>query len=398
MSEFQPIIVDPTDTDQYKFTMAQMFMHQFPGATGKYRFKCRNKGIDLLPYREEIERQIDHLCTLKISPVMLAYMSAQRFYKPDFIEFLRLFQFNRDYIHVGERDGELDIWAEGPLVNTMLFEIPVLEIVSEVYARAAYPKDCYREGLKRLEEKIKLIRAYAEKMMLPPTKALPIIDFGGRRAAFRDWHKRTVKTLRDERVLIGTSNVWLAQMLDLVCIGTMAHETFQAGQAMGIRLMDSQKYVMQKWAEEYRGDLGIALSDTLGFDKFLHDFDMYFAKLFDGCRHDSGDPIKWGERLIEHYKSMRIDPMTKTAVFSDGLNVPRAIEIMDHFRGRIKVSFGIGTNLSNDMGPKALQLVMKIIECNGQPVAKLSDTPGKAMCEDTDYEKELKRLIEREIA
>jgi nicotinate phosphoribosyltransferase len=324
-------------------------------------------------------------------------MRGQRFYKPDFLEFLRLFQFNRDYIHVGERDGQLDIWAEGPLVNTMLFEIPILEIVSEVYARATYPDSCWDKARERLHEKIQLILRYADAERLPAIQAFPLIDFGGRRAAFRRWHHEVVKTLKTEGVLIGTSNVWLARMFDLLCIGTMAHETFQAGQAMGVRLMDSQKLVMQKWAEEYRGDLGIALSDTLGFEKFLLDFDMYFAKLFDGCRHDSGDPIEWGERLIQHYKKMRIDPMTKTAVFSDGLNIPRAIEIMDHFRGRIKVSFGIGTNLTNDMGPRALQLVMKIVECNGQPVAKLSDSPGKAMCEDPDYEKELKRLIEREI-
>lgn len=398
MAPFEPIIVDPTDTDQYKFTMAQMFMHQFPGSTGKYRFKCRNKDVDLLPYREEIERQIDHLCTLRISPVQLAYMRDQRFYKPDFIEFLRLFQFNRDYIHVGEREGQLDIWAEGPLVNTMLFEIPVLSIVSEVYARATYPDSCWEEGRRRLEAKIQMILGYADGKGLSPKVAFPLIDFGGRRAAFRSWHREVVRRLKSAGVLVGTSNVWLARMLEILCIGTMAHETFQAGQAMGVRLMDSQKHVMQKWSEEYRGDLGIALSDTLGFDKFLHDFDMYFAKLFDGCRHDSGDPIEWGEKLIAHYKNMRIDPMTKTAVFSDGLDVGRAIEIMEHFRGRIKVSFGIGTNLTNDMGPKALQLVMKIIECNGQPVAKLSDTPGKAMCEDPDYEKELKRLIERELA
>jgi nicotinate phosphoribosyltransferase len=189
---------------------------------------------------------------------------------------------------------------------------------------------------------------------------------------------------------VGTSNVWAAKNLGIKPIGTMAHEYIMAGQAL-TRVADSQKYMLQKWADEYRGHLGIALSDTLGFDAFRLDFDAYFAKLYDGCRHDSGDPVEWGNELIKHYTKMGIYAPVKTAVFSDGLDVDKMIELAINFSGRINTSFGIGTNLVNDCGPDPLQLVMKMTYCNGQPVAKVSDSPGKGMCEDEDYLRYLKQ-------
>jgi len=196
---------------------------------------------------------------------------------------------------------------------------------------------------------------------------------------------------------VGTSNVWLAMKYDLRPIGTMAHEFIQATQSL-TRLVDSQKYAFDIWSREYRGDLGIALSDCLGFDAFLKDFDMYFCKLFDGARHDSGDPIEWGNRLIDHYKSMGIDPSTKTAVFSDGLDFQKAVDIHREFSNgitspRIKCSFGIGTNITNDTGFKAPQIVIKMTECNGQPVAKISDSKGKMMCKDSHYLKHLAKTF-----
>ena len=176
-----------------------------------------------------------------------------------------------------------------------------------------------------------------------------------------------------------------AMKLNLRPLGTMAHEYLQACQALGPRLRDSQVFGFETWAREYRGDLGIALSDVYGIEPFLRDFDMYFCKLFDGARHDSGDPFTWGERMIDHYRQNRVDPKTKTLIFSDGLTVERIIALYEQFRGRCQLAFGIGTNLTNDLGYEPLQIVIKMVECNGQPVAKLSDTPSKNMCEDQKY-------------
>jgi nicotinate phosphoribosyltransferase len=174
----------------------------------------------------------------------------------------------------------------------------------------------------------------------------------------------------------------------------MAHEYLQAAQALGPRLRDSQQFAFERWAREYRGDLGIALSDVYGMNAFLRDFDMYFCKLFDGARHDSGDPFDWGERLIEHYRKNRVDPRTKTLIFSDSLNVPLAIRLYERFRGRALTAFGIGTNLTNDLGYTPLNIVIKMVRCNGQPVAKLSDSPDKNMCDDAHYLAYLRQVFE----
>jgi nicotinate phosphoribosyltransferase len=159
-------------------------------------------------------------------------------------------------------------------------------------------------------------------------------------------------------------------------------------------LRDSQVYGFETWAREYRGDLGIALSDVYGMDAFLRDFDLYFCKLFDGARHDSGDPFEWGEKLLRHYEKNRIDPRTKTLIFSDSLTVPLAIELFRRFGQRTRMSFGIGTNLTNDLGYQPLQIVLKMVRCNGQPVAKLSDAPEKTMCDDPAYLNYLRQVFE----
>ncbi|HLO94620.1 MAG TPA: nicotinate phosphoribosyltransferase, partial [Burkholderiaceae bacterium] len=197
-----------------------------------------------------------------------------------------------------------------------------------------------------------------------------------------------VHTLKDElpEHFKGTSNVHLARRHGLVPIGTMAHEYLQTFQALGtVRLRDHQKAALEDWVQEYRGDLGIALTDVVGMDAFLADFDLYFAKLFDGLRHDSGDPVAWGEKALDHYAKLRIDAHTKRLVFSDGLSVDKAIALYRHFADRVQLGFGIGTHLSNDLGLTPLNIVMKLTHANGQPVAKLSDSPGKTLCEDETF-------------
>ncbi len=392
------IITSLLDTDLYKFTMMQVVLHQFPGAQVEYKFKCRNAGVQLAPYAAEIRDEIRSLCSLKFQDAELSYLRSMRFIKSDFIDFLGIFQLNEKYITVTPLpSGEIEIAIKGPWLHTILFEIPVLAIINEVYFRNTQKVPDFIEGRRRLD--VKIGELHAEGL-----SELKIADYGTRRRFSKAWHEEVLRVLvarlgagvRGQ--FAGTSNVLFAMKLGLTPLGTMAHEYLQACQALGPRLRDSQVFGFESWAKEYRGDLGIALSDVYGMDAFLRDFDMYFCKLFDGARHDSGDPFQWGERLIAHYRNNRVDPLTKTLIFSDGLTVPRTIELYRQFQGRCLLAFGIGTNLTNDMGDPPghvpLQIVIKMVRCNGQPVAKLSDTPSKNMCEDEKYLAYLRQVFE----
>lgn len=383
------IIESLLDTDLYKFTMMQCVLHQFPGASVEYRFRCRNEGIDLRPFKADIEKEIDHLCTLQFKEHELEYLRSLRFIKDDFVEFLSLFRLKRKYIEIVDTGSELAITIKGPWLHTILFEIPVLAIVNETYFRHTAGGIDKTEGRKRLDAKIRMIEDE------PDNHLISISDFGTRRRFSRQWQKEVLETLK-ERIpaqFAGTSNVYYAKELKLIPMGTMAHEYLQACQALGPRLRDSQTYAFEMWAKEYRGDLGIALTDVYGIEPFLKDFDMFFCKLFDGVRQDSGDPLLWGERMIEHYKANRCDPRTKTFIFSDSLTFDRLVEIFRRFKGRVKLGFGVGTNLTNDLGPAPLNIVIKMVRANGQPVAKISDTPGKSMCDDLSYLAYLKQVF-----
>ncbi|MGB7298594.1 MAG: nicotinate phosphoribosyltransferase [Burkholderiaceae bacterium] len=388
------IITSLLDTDLYKFTMMQVVLHHFPGAQVEYKFKCRTPGIDLRPYIAEIQEEIEHLCTLRFRPEELEFLRGFRFFKGDFVEFLGLFQMNAGCIEVTPSpldNGEIEIKVKGSWLHTILFEVPILSIVNEIYFRNTVATPNYAQGRRLLENKIALVKENS-------LKELRIADYGTRRRFSRLWHEEVVMTCRDklDKVFAGTSNVFFAMKHGLLPLGTMAHEYLQACQALGPRLRDSQAFAFDTWAHEYRGDLGIALSDVYGMTAFLNDFDMYFCKLFDGARQDSGDPFEWGERLIQHYKDNRVDPKTKTLVFSDGLSFPLAIKLYGQFHGRAGLAFGIGTNLTNDLGYTPLQIVMKMVRCNDQPVAKLSDSPGKNMCEDEGYVNYLRQVFKIE--
>jgi nicotinate phosphoribosyltransferase len=389
------IITSLLDTDLYKFTMMQVVLHQFPGADVEYRFKCRNEA-NLAPYVSEIREEIRGLCSLKFQDAELEYLKAMRFIKSDFIDFLGLFRLNEKYVSVTALPtGEIEVSIKGPWLHTILFEIPVLSIINEVYFRNSQKQPDWQEGRTRLTKKIALLQADG-------LQALKIADYGTRRRFGKVWHEEVLRTLSSQLgagalgQFAGTSNVLFAMKLGLTPLGTMAHEYLQACQALGPRLRDSQVFGFESWAKEYRGDLGIALSDVYGINAFLRDFDMYFCKLFDGARHDSGDPFQWGERMIAHYLENRVDPKTKILIFSDGLTVPRTIELYRQFQGRCQLAFGIGTNLTNDLSYEPLQIVIKMIRCNGQPVAKLSDTPSKNMCDDEKYLAYLRQVFEIE--
>jgi nicotinate phosphoribosyltransferase len=396
------IITSLLDTDLYKFTMMQVVLHQFPGAQVEYRFKCRNVGVNLAAHVDEIREEVRSLCNLHFQESELAYLRSLRFIKSDFVDFLGLFKLNEKYIRITALPhGEIDVTIVGPWLHTILFEIPVLAIVNEVYFRNTQSVPDFVEGRKRLDTKIGQLRSDG-------LGELKIADYGTRRRFSRAWHEEVVRVLSARLgtshspgagqaapgQLAGTSNVWLAMKLGLTPLGTMAHEYLQASQALGPRLRDSQTFAFESWAREYRGDLGIALSDVYGMSAFLRDFDMYFCKLFDGARHDSGDPFEWGERMLEHYLHNRVDPLTKTLIFSDGLTVPRTVELYQRFKDRCRLAFGIGTNLTNDLGYEPLQIVIKMVRCNGQPVAKLSDTPSKNMCEDEKYLAYLRQVFD----
>lgn len=383
------IIDSLLDTDLYKFTMMQCVLHQFPAAQAEYKFKCRNPGTDLQAVIGPINEEIDHLCALHFRKNELDYLRSLRFMKSDFIDFLELFHLKRSSIVVKKAEGsdtDIEIRIRGPWLHTIMFEIPVLAIVNECYYRKFYPNQDLAEGRRRLKAKIESIKDIQD---------IGISEYGTRRRFSKAWQEEVIKTMQVTmgKQFTGTSSVYYAMQLGLTPLGTMAHEYLQACQALGPRLRDSQKYAFEMWAKEYRGDLGIALSDVYGMKPFLLDFDMYFCKLFDGARHDSGDPFEWGEHLIEHYRKNRCDPKTKTLIFSDMLDFPKVISLYNAFHGRIRLGFGIGTNLVNDLGIPSLQNVIKLIRCNDQPVAKLSDDPVKSMCEDESYLRYLKTVF-----
>ncbi|WP_457323700.1 nicotinate phosphoribosyltransferase [Roseateles sp. P5_E11] len=383
-----PVITSLLDTDLYKFTMWQALLHRHPQTQAEYRFVCRNQpGYPLAELKADVERELQALCALTFRADELAYVKGLRFIKSDFVDFLRIFRFQRDFVEVTTDGAQLNIVARGPQVHVMGFEIPILAIVNELYFRRLDTPEVRLEGQRRLNAKIATLQAFAAEP-LPQRHPFDLFDFGLRRRFSGAWQREVVTRLRDAlpQHFKGSSNVLLAKELGLVPIGTMAHEYLQTYQALGtVRLRDHQKAALEDWVQEYRGDLGTALTDVVGMDAFLADFDLYFAKLFDGLRHDSGDPVAWGEKALAHYARLRIDPHTKRLVFSDGLTVTKAIELYRRFADRVQLGFGIGTHLSNDLGPTPLNIVMKLTHANGQPVAKLSDSPGKTLCDDETF-------------
>lgn len=394
-----PIIHSLLDTDLYKFTMLQVVLHQFPQTHSVYHFRCRNLDETQYPLTDildDLNEQLDHLCTLKFKDDELQYLRSFRFIKSDFVDYLELFQLKRRFITAGvDEEGRLDIWVEGPMVQAMMFEIFVLAIVNELYFRRIRSDAVLEEGERRLQAKLALLEQYQTQYQADEPPFL-VSDFGTRRRYSFEWQKHVIAAFHHHfpNIFRGTSNVLLAKELNITPIGTMAHEFLQAFQALDVRLRDFQKAALETWVQEYRGDLGIALTDVVGMDAFLRDFDLYFAKLFDGLRHDSGDPYEWGDKAYAHYRKLKIDTKTKMLTFSDGLNLEKAWELHQYFKGRFKVSFGIGTNLTNDMGQTPLNIVLKLVECNGQSVAKISDSPGKTMTDNDTFLAYLRQVFQ----
>ena len=338
---------------------------------------------------EEINAQIDHLCSLKFTREELDYLRSIRYIKDDYVEFLRLWHPIRDYVETSLSDeGKLRIVVRGPLFSAMQFEIYLLEIVNEVNFRMQYDYgELLKSAEKRLDEKIRDFRE--------GKYTFSFAEFGCRRRLSREWLDTVVRRLAEETGrCAGTSNVYLAMKYHLTPVGTYAHEFVQMYQGIdSIPLAYTNHYAMEDWYDEYRGDNGTALTDTITTDLFLLDFNRAMVNNFSGVRHDSGDPYEWGEKMIAHYQKYGADPKKKLLLFSDSLDFDRAQKLYEHFRDRIKVSFGIGTFCSNDTFAEPLNIVIKLQTVNGRAVAKLSDTPGKAMCRDAEYLRYLKESV-----
>ena len=387
--KLDPIIISLLDTDLYKFNMDQVIFHKHTDLCGQYYFKCRNKEIVFTAEMvDEINEQIDHLCSLRFKKEELNYLRSIRFIKNDYVEFLRLWHPIRDYVTVSRSDeGELSVVVDGPLFSAMQFEIYLLEIINEVYFRFLYDYDeLLKSAEERLNEKIaKLNESYTFKFA----------EFGCRRRLSREWQDVVVRRLvKETDKCVGTSNVYLAMKYDLTPIGTYAHEYVQMYQGIDkIPLAYTNHYAMRDWYDEYDGDNGTALTDTITTDLFLMDFNRSMVNNYSGVRHDSGDPYVWGEKIIAHYEKFGVDPKTKLLLFSDSLDFDRAQKLYDHFKDRVKVSFGIGTFCSNDTNVQALNIIIKLQYVNGRPVAKISDNPEKSMCRDEQYLDYLKRSV-----
>ena len=387
------------DNDQYKFMMQQAALKLgFSNVPVEYKFKCRTEGVDLLPAQWHLNEGLESLFDLKFKSEDLDYLETMRYISPEYLSFLKNFRFERQYIYT---DFELQdgfkvptVRIKGPFFHTTLFEVPLLAIISESWSRLHETKTSEHEAMHLSEQSLQNI---LDKNGNPPDDFY-WAEFGTRRRRSFDWQKKQVSHMasRFPKNFIGTSNVHLAREFHIKPIGTQAHEWYQLHQQLDYRLSNFQKAALENWVKVYRGDLGIALADIINTDAFLKDFDdTYFCKLFDGVREDSEkDPIKFGHRIANFYISKGINPRTKTIVFSNNLTFKKAYKIWEELHNIIGISFGIGTHISHNFADiPALNIVIKMIECNGQPVAKISNSPGKGMCEDEGFVYYLKNVF-----
>jgi len=379
MGHYKCIVNHLTDTDAYKYSMGQVLHHQFPNERSQWKLTIRSQGKKTAYLKDELEYQLNHLCELKHGEDELSFIASHNWYSEDYIRWLRDFRLPREDIHVA-RDGDvLGVWTNGLEERDHWFEIYVLEIIQELWM-IDQPTD-YEFGKKRLKEAVdKYNKIYDEGYKFT------LSDFGTRRRASFDWQMFVVKYLIENcKAFVGTSNVYMAMINGVKDMGTMAHQMFMLLQTISkFRLSESQRATFDAWLREYRGNLGIFLSDTYGFKAFLEDFDLLYAKLADGVRHDSGDPVLWCQILIEFYKQLKINPLTKTACFSDSLKDDDVVMLVKMFAHVINVAIGQGTFLTNTVGGDPLNMVMKLYSGNGISAIKLSDVAGKCNHDDEE--------------
>lgn len=397
-----PIIENLTDIDAYKPNMGAVISKHYGDYTSKWALKVRNKDVHFTPEMvQEIREQVDWFCKLQFTEGEIIELEAAFTWLPRayIINNLRNWRPTRSDIKINEfgampyNDCGLAIEASGTWLDTSLYEIAILAIVSEVWFAFKYKDQKYKlecEFQKRAVEKFKKIKDGSYDIGT-------FSEFGTRRRFSKAMQEWLIEYILSESIpgFVGTSNIWLARKYGVKPVGTQAHELFMGVQAKpGLEKSYTNAEILRVWNETYKTKLGIALTDTIGTEVFLKDFDENYATLFSGVRHDSGDPFWWGELMIQHYKMLGIDPKTKTLLFSDSLNFERATKIRAAFKDRVNVAFGIGTFLTCDTCAEPLNIVFKMVECNDQPVAKLSNDSGKGMCRDNEYVEYLKRCID----
>lgn len=387
-----PILTTLLDTDAYKLHMQQAVFHRYYDVTVAAEFRCR--GDDMLGiYADEINEQIASMASLVLSDDEFAYLSGLPFFKADYLSWLRTFRYDPRQVSVRNHLGKLDIRISGPWREVIMWEVPLLALISEVVHRHRSPLVTPQMAVDKL--KSKLVQ-FADLTADLDMSRFRLMDFGTRRRFSHDVQLAIVSTLKqDFPWLVGSSNYEVARQLGIAPVGTQAHEWFQAHQQISPVLANSQRAALQAWLEEYPDQLGIALTDCITMDAFLRDFGRGFATAYQGLRHDSGDPFEWGEKAIAHYQQLELDPQSKTLVFSDNLDLDKAVALYRQFGQRINVIFGIGTRLTCDIPEvKPLNIVIKLVECNGKPVAKLSDSPGKTICQDKAFVRALRKAFD----
>ncbi|WP_299018743.1 nicotinate phosphoribosyltransferase [uncultured Photobacterium sp.] len=379
------------DTDAYKLHMQQAIFHQYPNVEAVAEFHCRSDE-DLRPYCNEIQAQVNKLAELSFTEEELEYLATLPFFKPNYLEYLESFKLNSSHVDIDASGNQLAIKITGKWIDIILWEVPLLAIISEVRSSIRYPNASADDAIEQLKQKLKDFYKNAESTDM---SQFALVDFGSRRRFSKEVQHKVVDFLKDNMPHFkGTSNYHLARTRGLTPVGTQAHEWFQAHQQLAGELADSQQLALNRWLQEYPDSLGIALTDCINMDAFIRDFDLRLSQRFTGLRHDSGDPIAWGEKAIKHYESLGVDPKSKTIVFSDSLTLNKALAIYKHFAHRINTSFGIGTQLTCDLPDvKTLNIVIKLTECEGRPVAKISDEPGKSICHDEEYLSQLRQAF-----
>ena len=396
-----PIIQSLLDTDFYKFTMGHWVFKRYPTVPVRYAFKNRTARVRLADYIDEAElrRELDHVRTLRVHPSELHYLRGTNEYGEGLFSEAYL-QFLKDLrlppYELAQVDGGYRLEFSGAWSEAIYWETLALSIINELYYRgllarlSAFERDAVMAtGTLRLADKLKVLRTRPD---------IVFSDFGTRRRFSRSWQEYVIRAVAQElpEQLLGTSNTAMAMQYGLLPIGTLAHEMYMVMAGVMAESDDtiraSHNRVLQEWWEEYGVGLSIALTDTYGSEFFFRDMNAAQARVWRGLRQDSGDPMAFGEQAIAFYERHGIDPRDKLVVFSDGLEIGTIIKLADHFAGRIRVSFGWGTNLTNDLGLAALSLVIKVVEVQGHRTVKLSDNLAKATGEASDIER-FKRIF-----
>ncbi|MET4082785.1 nicotinate phosphoribosyltransferase [Pedobacter sp. UYP30] len=363
------------DNDFYKFTMQQGVIKLFPFARARYKFI--NRGQHAFPpnFDQALRAAIDAMATLKLTKDEKYFLEQSCPYlDPVYLDFLEGYTYNPEEVSIVQTADEIEVHIEVLWYRTILWEVPILSLISELFY---VMKDLARVSDEEIIEKTKSkIENYRQL-------GITVAEFGTRRRHSYHVHHLVMGALSKfgKGAFIGTSNVHFAMKFNTKPIGTHAHEWFMFhGARYGFKMANVMG--LSHWAEVYRGDLGIALSDTYTTDVFFRQFDKMFSKLFDGVRHDSGDPLEFADKLVAHYKKMGIDPLSKTIIFSDGLNYEKVAHIAKACKEKIGISFGIGTSLTNDVGAKPMNMVIKMTQAMPKDddwidVVKLSDESGK---------------------